>query len=88
MKDYEKLALSLFSEAIKMGMEEREIGINKLAELTELSKNSIYKVLRGENYEITVLIKIMRQLKIHLEFSLMSESNNIHTMGGDSPSLN
>lgn len=83
MNKYDKAVLKLFSDGIKMAMEEREIGLNELYQKAGVSKNSLYKVLRGENYEITVLIKVMRVLQIHLEFSLMSADNNVHTMGGN-----
>ena len=88
MKEYEKTVLTLFAEGVRMAMQERGIGINELTEKTGVSKNSIYKVLRAENYEITILIKIMRILQIHLEFSLMDWDNNIYTMTGDKPGLN
>jgi predicted transcriptional regulator len=79
MNEYETTVLELIGKGIQATMHERKIGINKLTELTGLSKNSIYKVLRGENYEINVLIKIMRQLQLHIELSLLEWGNNIYT---------
>ena len=69
-------------------MDDRHYGINQLERESGVSKTIIYKILRGKNYEITSLIKIMRILEVHLEMSLMDADNNIHTMGGEKPSKN
>lgn len=88
MEEYEKTVLQLFAKAIKMAIEERKTNISQLSIKSGVSRSNIYKILNGQNYEIIPLIKIMRILQIHLEFSLMSADNNIHTMGGGKPNYN
>tara|TARA_R110001599_G_scaffold332511_1_gene547973 strand:- start:22255 stop:22518 length:264 start_codon:yes stop_codon:yes gene_type:complete len=86
--EYEQIALKQIGKFIESAMKDRAFGINKLERQSQVSKTIIYKIIRGENYEITSLIRVMRCLQIHLEMSLMSADNNIHTMGGNKPSLN
>uniref|UniRef100_UPI0040484D69 helix-turn-helix domain-containing protein n=1 Tax=Roseivirga sp. TaxID=1964215 RepID=UPI0040484D69 len=74
---YEQIALQKIGEAIQIAIKERNISINQLERDSLVSKTIIYKVLKGQNYEITSLIKIMRHLNMHLEFSLMSAKENI-----------
>ena len=81
--EYLELARKLFGESIKIGMEARKIGINQLSEKSGVRKHLIYKVLRGENYNINTYLQVARVLQIHIEFSLMSAENNVHTMGND-----
>ena len=85
---YEKEALKKFSSAIRMGLDKRKMSIRELSKRSGVSRTIIYKVLNAENYEIRVFIKLCRVLQIHIEFSLMSAGNNIHTMGGDKPEMN
>lgn len=88
MTEYEKTVLELFAKAMKMAMKERKIGVNELCEKAGISKTIFYRIMNGESYTIVSLIKIMRILKIHLEFSLMSAENNILTMDGNKLNLN
>jgi DNA-binding phage protein len=74
---YEEIIRQKIGEFITIAMKEREIGLNKLQELSGVNRTIIYKIKRGENYEINSLIKIMRILNIHLEFQLLDADNNI-----------
>lgn len=87
-KEYEQTALKRIGSAMAIAMKERGYGKDSLASESGVSKTIIYKILRGENYEITSLIRVMRVLQIHIELSLMSADNNIHTMGGNAPGKN
>lgn len=86
--EYESTALQLIGKAMVTAMKERGYGKDLLARESGVSKTIIYKILRGENYEITSLIRVMRVLQIHIELSLMGADNNIHTMGGNKPRKN
>lgn len=86
--NYEDVVLQKIGEAIGICIKDRGYSMNQLARDSSVSKPIIYKILKGEGYEIKSLIRVMRVLQVHLEMSLMSETNNIHTMGGNKPSLN
>jgi predicted transcriptional regulator len=88
MDEYTEEALKRIGQGIKIMMNDRGYGINALERDSGVSKTIIYKILRGENYEIGSLIKVMRFLKVHLEMSLMEADNNVFTMGGNKPSPN
>ena len=88
MQEYEKHTLELIGKAVEYAMKERGINKTKLEKLSGVSRTIIYKIIRGEGYEITSLIRVLRHLQVHIEMSLMSEENNIHTMGGIKPSQN
>lgn len=88
MTEYETHVLSLIGKAMKGAMIDRKITVTQLEKQSGVSKMIIYKIFDGKNYEITSLIRVMRILQIHLELSLMSETKNIYTMGGDKPSMN
>ena len=87
-EEYEDIALGQLGEAMRYAIKERGISINELERVSGVSKTIIYKILRGQGYQIKSLIRIMRHLQIHLEMSLMDEQKNIHTMGGNKPSMN
>lgn len=89
MDEYTQKALELFGESIKMGMKERGTNVNALSKMTGLSRTTVYAVVNGsDSYNIESYIKLARALQIHIEFSMMSADNNIHTMGGDKPNMN
>jgi len=89
MEKYTKEALELFGASIQMAIDERKINISELAEKSGVSRSTLYAILRAEKtYSIDSYIKVARVLQIHIEFSLMSADNNIHTMGGHKPNLN
>jgi len=85
---YEDVAKQKMGEFLADALKERGMSINRLEKESSVSKTIIYKVLRGENYEINSLLRIMGKLQIHLEFSLMSADNNVLTMGDQKPSNN
>jgi predicted transcriptional regulator len=85
---YEEIALEKIGKAIDICMKERKINIQQLETLSGVSRTIIYKILRGQSYQISSLIRVMRYLQVHIELSLMSEDNNIMTMGGHKPSQN
>lgn len=59
----------IIAEAIRKAMNEQNIGINELSKACKMSKNSLYKVLRSENYESRVLINILDFLNLKIEIS-------------------
>lgn len=79
--EYEQHARELIGNAIAHCMKERNMGKERLERESGVSKTIIYKILRGDNYEITSLIRVMRILQVHIELSLMSGDNNVITMG-------
>ena len=89
MEEYTKAALELFGKSIELGIEERKTNINALSKASDVSRTIIYKILEGsDTYSIESYIKLARTLQIHIEFSMMSATNNIHTMTGNKPSEN
>jgi predicted transcriptional regulator len=86
--EYEKTALIQIGKFIDEAITERGFNYSTLEKASGVSRTIIYKIVRGENYEIGSLIKVMRYLQIHIEMSLMSAENNIFTMGGNKPSDN
>lgn len=81
-KEYEEIALKKIGEDMQYAMKERRISLYRLEKESGVSKTIIYKILRGQGYEIKSLIRIMRVLQIHLEISLLSAENNNLTMSG------
>ena len=89
MEEYTKAALELFGKSIELGIEERKTNINALSKASGVSRTIIYKIIEGtDTYSIDSYIKLARILKIHIDFSLMSADNNIHTSTGNKPSMN
>lgn len=89
MDKYTKQALKLFGESIKLGIEERGTNPHALSKMAGVSRSTIYAMMSGDKtYSIDSYIKVARILQIHIEFSLMSADNNIHTMGKNKPNLN
>ena len=89
-KEYEEIALKKIGEAMRYALKERGMSINRLERESGVNKVIIYKIFRGQGYEIKSLIRIMRVLQIHIEMSLLSAENNIWTMvmDGTKPSNN
>lgn len=87
-EEYLKTARELFGKSIKMVMEHRGIGINKLSEIAGVNKQQMYNVLNGNGFHIDTYLRLARILKIHIEFSAMSAENNVHTMGDNSHNPN
>ena len=88
MDEYNTEALKRIGQAVEYAMKERGYNISTLSEASGVARNSIYKIIRGENYAITILIEVLRILQVHIEMSLMTADNNIHTMAGNKPSKN
>lgn len=89
MDDYTKKALELFGESINLGIEERKTNVSELSRITGLSRTTIIAIRDGtKTYGIDSYIKLASALQIHIEFSMMSIDNNIHTMGGNKPNMN
>jgi len=88
MDEYNKEALKRIGQGVEYAMKERGYNISTLSEASGVARNSIYKIIRGDNYAITILIEVMRILQVHIEMSLMSAENNIHTMDGNKSSQN
>lgn len=86
--EYEQVARAQIGKFINQAIKDRGFNKDSLERASGVSKTIIYKIIKGENYEITSLIRVMRCLQIHLEMSLMSADNNIHAMVGNKPSLN
>jgi predicted transcriptional regulator len=87
-QQYLTTAKKKIGEAIAFAIKERGYTKDRLAQESGVSKTIIYKVLRGQNYEINAIVRIMRVLQMHLEMSLMSADNNVHTMTGNKPPKN
>lgn len=85
---YEDLALQKIGEAIQMAVDDRHFSLAKLERESGVSKTILYKIIRGQGYEIRSLVRVMRALQIHMELSLMSEENNIFTQISQKPSKN
>lgn len=82
---HEEIVLEYIAKAMKYAILERKYSVNRLSLESGVSRTIITKILKGENYEMNSIIRVMRILQIHLEISLMSPDNNIHTMAGQSP---
>jgi len=80
MDKYGKTALRPIAEFMKEAITERGLSLRELSRQSTVSRTIINKILAGENYEITSLIKVLRVLNIHLQFQLMSEDNNVMTI--------
>jgi transcriptional regulator with XRE-family HTH domain len=87
-KQYEDAVLGLLGKSIDFMLEERQMTLQRLSELSGVSRNSINKVRRGDNYNIGILIRLWRVLQVHIEISAMDANNNIHSMIGGGPSPN
>ena len=61
------------AEYLNSVIDEKEISVYKLHQITGLSKPTIYNILRSQNskkdYSLGSLLTLMRVLNIHLEFS-------------------
>lgn len=92
LNEYNLFATEKIAEYLRETMEEKGMSIYKMAEITGLSKPTLYNVFRTQNskkdYSFGTLLTIMRALNLHLELSQMSPTNNIHTMGNNTPSNN
>ena len=88
MTEFEKIALEKIGKAIKLIIDERVINIRELSRKSEVSPTIIYNIINGKDYQMTSFIKVCRILQVHFEMSLLSEENNIYTMGGQKPSQN
>jgi len=75
---YEEIALEAIAKAIEIAMDERKLTKTDLERKSGVSRTIIYKILRKRSgtYDIVSLVRVMRQLQIHIDFSLMDETNN------------
>ena len=63
--------LKKIGKEIEAGIKGSEISINGLEKMSGVSKTIIYKILRGENYEIRGLLKVCNVLNIDIDFDRM-----------------
>lgn len=56
-------------------MKRQGIGKDKLAQISNVSKFIIYKILRGQNYEITSLIRITSALRLTIKIMSHEQDN-------------
>ena len=88
MDQYSEIALKKIGEGVKIMIKARKIPIEHLAAQSGISKQVIYNIINGKDYQISSLIKIFRILKVHIDFSLMDSKNNIIAQSGDNISMN
>lgn len=75
--EYEQIVREKIGEAIQYAMTERKMNMSELERRSGVSRTIIYKIVKGGQYQIDGLIKVMRHLNIHLDLSLMDSDNNV-----------
>jgi len=66
---------SLIGDFLHETAKEKNVVIEHMAKDLGISKNSIYKVFKGDNSEINTVLLIMHYLQIHIDLRQMDASD-------------